>query len=136
MHGGRVLQRRHGQRRQHPPANIGPVVQRRHLGGDDEPSPEVADLEGVSCSSTRSCRAVGYYRGRAALDFALVESYVGSSWSITPVPSPPVGFLYAVSCASSSSCKAVGQHSDTSADTLVESWNGHAWTASRLPALN
>ena len=92
-----------------------------------------AGLDGVSCVSTVFCMAVGYYNGPSQ---PLVESWDGSSWAITPSPSPnddsQNSYLSDVSCTSSTNCVAVGTYWTNSSvvvpQTLVESWNGAAWS--------
>jgi hypothetical protein len=89
-------------------------------------------LDGVSCTSSTSCVAVGSYQPN---DQTLIESWNGSTWSI--VASPNQGTesdLSAVSCTSSTRCVAVGRYSYSSAtQTLVESWNGSTWTVVASP---
>jgi hypothetical protein len=94
------------------------------------PSPNastgVNHLNGVSCVSARSCKAVGTYDNRT-----LIETWSGTSWNIQASPNEGgSGFLNAVSCVSGTSCTAVGYYSgDASVDqTLVESLSGHTWT--------
>ena len=91
-------------------------------------------LDGVSCHRARSCQAVGYYLD-ASLDQnqTLIESWNGTSWSITPSPNNGMGLnmLNGVSCAGASSCQAVGYYLDASLgqyQTLIESWNGTSWS--------
>jgi hypothetical protein len=99
----------------------------------------------VSCTSTASCVATGYHfaPGDAGAQLTLVESWDGSAWSIVPSPSPSGtrNNLQDVSCSSPTSCLAVGWHYDAIGDpgnqqTLVESWNGSAWTVVPSPNLD
>jgi hypothetical protein len=92
---------------------------------------EESILKSVSCVSARACTAVGFTGLKT-----LVESWNGTAWSIVPSPNEgPAGSnddLDSVSCVSVSSCTAVSsfeflRHRDTFR-TLVESWNGTAWT--------
>lgn len=96
------------------------------------PSPAVAYLYGVSCSSATSCKAVGNYAMASGLRRTLVESWNGATWSDVLNPSPGVAYLYGVSCSSPRSCKAVGNYAKSSGlsptDPLVEFWNGTAWS--------
>lgn len=80
-------------------------------------------LNGVSCTSTIACTAVGSYVNAAGVRQALVETWDGNAWSIVPSPSPDAGgdTLQGVACASTTSCVAVG--------SVDETWNGSAWTA-------
>jgi hypothetical protein len=88
--------------------------------------PGGAVLFSVSCPSVTACTAVGH----AGQTFA--ESWNGSTWSI--VPTPNVGgatnVLDGVFCTSATACTAVGDSQGTGspARTLVESWDGTAWT--------
>jgi hypothetical protein len=94
------------------------------------PRPAVGYLYGVSCSSPRSCQAVGDYAGSRGLGQPLVESWDGAAWSVVPVPRPAVGYLYGVSCSSPRSCQAVGDYAGSRGldQPLVESWDGTAWS--------
>ncbi len=95
------------------------------------PSPGTGTLNGVSCTSSTFCMAVG----------AEIESWDGTAWTVVPSPSPSgstsSGF-YGVSCLSSTNCTAVGysyEGTDGSAtyQTLIESWDGAAWTITPSP---
>ena len=66
------------------------------------------------------------------------------TWTISSSPnkggidSYPAGidsYLYAVSCSTATSCKAVGYYENGPRDdfTLIESWNGGAWTIDPSP---
>ncbi|HEX4059880.1 MAG TPA: hypothetical protein VHY58_02570 [Streptosporangiaceae bacterium] len=60
-----------------------------------------------------------------------------TSWTIQPTPTPADGVngqLQAVSCLSAASCTAVGNYeSDAGTVTLVEVWDGSAWTVQTSP---
>jgi hypothetical protein len=103
----------------------------------DPPGASRYTFEGVACTASDSCVAVGYYMV-ATHDHTLVETWNGASWAI--VPSPDVAgdaddVLTSVSCATSSFCTAVGAAAGASPpwETLVEAWNGTAWTISTTP---
>jgi hypothetical protein len=96
-------------------------------------APEHTDgtLAGVSCSSPRSCTAVGQDNHNRTL----IERWNGSSWTRQPSPNVPGGKadeLDAVSCPSSNACTAVGGYYTNEGFTLggilIEQWNGIAWT--------
>jgi len=97
------------------------------------------DLEGVSCSSVSSCKAVGGYLDSHGVIRTLAESWNGHVWSLAP--SPNNGTRHnelghgGVSCVSARSCKAVGFYlnSKNRQQTLVESWNGHVWSLDPSP---
>ena len=85
-------------------------------------------LEGVSCPSSTSCTAVGYAVGGSTL----IESWNGTTWSTAPSPDvagAENSILNGISCTSSSKCMTVGfSYSPSSTETLVESWDGGAWS--------
>ncbi|MGO9973861.1 MAG: hypothetical protein ACLP01_13860 [Solirubrobacteraceae bacterium] len=107
------------------------------------PSPSGAQgisLMGVSCSSPAACIAVGYYQpaGTEQLTLTLAERWDGSSWSILPTPNPSALYsaLDGVSCISATNCVAVGKACSDSCigwETLVERWDGSAWTVETSP---
>ncbi len=78
-------------------------------------------LNGVSCTSSSACTAVGTSNAGT-----LAERWNGTNWHIqaTPNPSQGGGGLSGVSCMSSSACTAVGA---SNAGTLAEQWNGTRW---------
>jgi hypothetical protein len=104
------------------------------------PKPRAADssyLNGVSCSSTTSCFAVGYSQfGSAPYAYkTLVERLVGHQWSIVTSPNPTGSansFLNAVSCRGTS-CFAVGFTRLPHSRTLVEHWAGNSWSIVTSP---
>jgi Ser-Thr-rich glycosyl-phosphatidyl-inositol-anchored membrane family len=92
-------------------------------------------LNSVSCTSSTSCVAVGYYYdGSTSSNQTLVESWNGTAWTIITSPNQPLSnnALTAVSCTSATACTAVGVSVNGSsiAQTLVERWNGTAWSIS------
>lgn len=87
-------------------------------------------LDGVSCSSTKACVAVGSFVNSVDDEFPLVERWNGSKWSIQPVPRT-TGALVSVSCPSRTGCTAVGQDGDE--NPLVERWNGSRWLTQSTP---
>jgi hypothetical protein len=81
-------------------------------------------LNGVSCTNSTNCVAVGSYGNNLNLDQTLVEQWDSTAWSVVPSPDP--GYkdaLDAVSCTSSTNCVAVGRFASGSSmdQTLVES---------------
>jgi RHS repeat-associated protein len=99
-------------------------------------------LSGVSCVSASDCVAVGYYEttsdpsllscttSQGTCD-TLIETWNGSSWSITT--SPNQGSydtnLLSVSCGASTSCVAVGQYFDgTIIHPFAATWSGSGWS--------
>ncbi len=108
-------------------------------------APEVHGvLTAVSCPSPSSCAAVGEYY-HPAPRYALIEHWNGSAWSIVKGP-PPSAHLTAglsgVSCSGVSDCTAVGSSTrivpqpttgPPPVRTLVEHWNGSAWSIVKSP---
>ena len=100
-------------------------------------APKQGAFNGVSCVSAGSCVAVGDYAGNT-----LVESWDGTAWSVVPSPTPgSYGGLSGVECSSARSCVAVGNYSNGTGSgssilprTLVESWNGAAWSVVPSPS--
>jgi len=78
-------------------------------------------LEGVSCTSSTECTAVGS---------SVAERWNGTEWS-PQTPSP--GALDAVSCTSSTACTAVGSEAAFSGGTFAENWNGTTWSVQTTP---
>jgi len=118
-----------------------------------EPPGSVASyLSGVSCIAPSTCVAVGTaryshrkgdsYGGKR--EYTLIEQWNGSKWAIvhSPNPSgPPTDGLAGVACTGPSDCTAVGvggkltpRGSPDRASTLVEHWNGSAWSIVRSPS--
>ncbi len=64
-------------------------------------------LNGVSCTSTSSCTAVGD-EASTSQTFALAERWNGLTWSIQPTPSGLASVLTSVSWTTSQACSAVG----------------------------
>jgi hypothetical protein len=92
-------------------------------------------FNGVSCTSTTSCFAVGS-ESNPFLQ-SLTERWNGTAWAVVPSPDPsPDVQLLAVSCASADYCMAVGTYSTTigsPALNLVETWNGTSWSVAPSP---
>jgi hypothetical protein len=99
-------------------------------------------LTGVSCPSTTSCEAVGFYyvlSGGTFYQRTLAEIWDGASWSIQPTANPAgsgnhlgAGLL-SVSCPSTTTCLAVGTLSDDSSQhPVAEHWDGTQWTLDTL----
>jgi hypothetical protein len=96
-------------------------------------------LLSVSCTTSRSCKAVGQYGDASAgTNRSLTESWNGSTWSVVASPNVGTGVndLLGVSCRRRGTCEAVGLYFDTSVgsfQTLVESWNGVRWSVVTAP---
>lgn len=98
------------------------------------------DLIGLSCTGPTQCIAVGKSGPWASPWQPLVEAWNGSAWTSVASPGAPSGSsgeLDGVSCVSNVRCTAVGQISQPSASTaqtLIESWNGSAWVIVGSPS--
>ncbi|HLH46985.1 MAG TPA: hypothetical protein VKV25_07495, partial [Acidimicrobiales bacterium] len=97
-------------------------------------------LEGVSCSSSADCSAVGDdYNGANAYS-TLAEQWNGTTWARKTIPSPKSAsgtstYLSGVGCAPSAQCEAVGAYANKSNTnvTLGERWNGSSWAMQTTP---
>jgi hypothetical protein len=92
-------------------------------------------LYGVTCTSTSDCWAVGTYWDDDLFQRTLIEHWNGDVWNIVSSPnrglsSPPIDVLVGVGCLSASECWAAGGNDDRNGvgQTLVERWDGTAWT--------
>ena len=97
-------------------------------------------LNGVSCITSSACVSVGYFDDpTSGLAGTLVESSLGSVWSVTTSPDAQVEImnrLMGVSCSSASSCVAAGFYQDNGAGAdhaLIASWNGSVWSIAAVP---
>ena len=98
-------------------------------------------LEGVSCSSSTACIAVGQYRKNSEPEnkhLSFAERWNGIEWLLESTPSPAgvtQSWLGAVSCSSSTACTAVGEYENSSRRkvTLVDRWNGTEWALQSTP---
>jgi hypothetical protein len=92
-----------------------------------------SSLSDVSCTSSTSCVAVGWFERNGQPRQSLAEVYNGSSWTAMTTANP-VNFsgseLLGVSCDSSTRCMAVGDYSDNSfvRHSLAESLSTSTWT--------
>lgn len=97
-------------------------------------------FESVSCTSTSSCMAVGYYQNTAGTYFALAAHWNGTEWKIQATPEPTGtldSLLDGASCTSASTCTAVGYYENSSGVIVPfgEHWNGTAWTLQTIPTV-
>jgi hypothetical protein len=101
------------------------------------PSPGSEDnqLLGIDCTSTSSCTAVGFSADSVETDQALIETWNGIAWALTPTPTvaaPTV--LGSVSCGQPGQCVAVGDsRTGQSFQNLVETLNRGTWSLTRSP---
>jgi PKD repeat protein len=90
-------------------------------------------LEGVLCTSSTECTAVGSFKDSSGIEETLAERWNGSKWEEQSIPNPSGATkseLLAVSCTSSAACTAVGSFKNGSGveETLAERWDGSGWT--------
>jgi hypothetical protein len=95
-----------------------------------------AFLSGVSCSTPRSCTAVGFANRAGGVSVPFAEGWNGSRWGVQRVPAPAAATsvrLAGVSCGSTRSCTAVGSFTIVTGIEimLAEHWNGERWTVER-----
>lgn len=92
-----------------------------------------ARLSGVSCYSSTTCSAVGFYQS-SYHSWPLAERWNGSTWAQQSTPTPyEEGVLEGVSCPSATVCTAAGSAYNTSTfdhgwRSLVERWAGSTWS--------
>jgi hypothetical protein len=97
-----------------------------------------AALNGITCTSSSACMAVGQYTDGSNVDHALAEEWDGTSWTLRRVPDPASGtdpVLLDVGCSSSSACEAVGYYSSSTPSLvpLAAGWNGSTWGLQSVP---
>src|SRR5205814_1497739 len=96
-------------------------------------------LNAITCASVSDCWAVGTATNDGNFFQTLIAHWDGAAWRI--VTSPDTGLtdddqLFDVACASASDCWAVGSsrpYTDIVYQTLIEHWNGTAWTIIASP---
>ncbi len=93
---------------------------------------------GVSCTGTNNCVAVGTYANGPLESPVLAESWNGSAWTVVPGPttgSVAFNVLFGVSCTGPNNCVGVGTYDNGMGSdlTLIELWNGTAWTTVSSP---
>jgi hypothetical protein len=90
-------------------------------------TPKGSVLIGVSCVSRTSCTAVG----RTGTSTALIETWNGRAWSVSPSAKLRAGTSYfnSVDCVSARSCWAIG----VARNNLFEHWNGRSWQVLSAP---
>jgi hypothetical protein len=95
-------------------------------------------LDGVACSSSTNCEAVGYSESGSGSSVTLAERWNGTQWALQTTPNPAgaiASTLHAVACSSSTHCEAVGSYNNSSdvLVTLAEVWNGTKWAVQATP---
>jgi hypothetical protein len=93
-----------------------------------------SELNGVSCPTSTSCNAVGFYRDGSSVEHALAQTWNGTSWSNRTVSDPSGGqapALSGISCTSATFCEAVGSYTNSTnlnVEKLAAGFNGSAWS--------
>jgi hypothetical protein len=101
-------------------------------------TPESVAFTDVSCSSPRSCTAIGYLSSQPPRPVA--ERWNGRTWSLQRIPVPPNGFfagdpasdLSSVSCPSAGECFAVVGQAWEGEHGFIARWV-HAWVIQQSP---
>lgn len=88
-------------------------------------------LNGVSCVNAGNCWAVGLRNSTGNPAVVEAVQWNGSSWAADTTSD--AGQLRGVSCVDTSHCWAVGQNGSSPTNTLIEAWNGTAWSAQTSP---
>jgi hypothetical protein len=101
------------------------------------PGPNLNELSGVAATSPRNAWAVG----TSSVGRTLIEHWNGKAWKIQASPNPggatPFNQLSGVAATSATKAWAVGEYYQTAPPmwrTLVEHWDGKAWTVQASPA--
>jgi len=111
-------------------------------GGLRVPEPGIASvLQGVACTSSANCWAVGSYSPASEIDLNEVLHWNGSAWAQVPVPSPggsafgDISDVLAVRCFMASDCWAVGvyQPNGGAQHNQALHWNGTKWSVVPTP---
>jgi hypothetical protein len=105
-------------------------------------SPGVSSLAAVTARSPSDAWAVGYYLTSNIIEpffqQTLIEHWNGKTWLQAPSPSPGPAdsALLGVAAVSPTSAWAVGTYTDVQGydQTLIEHWNGKAWTQVPSPS--
>ncbi|MFZ0668208.1 MAG: hypothetical protein WAM97_20845, partial [Acidimicrobiales bacterium] len=89
-------------------------------------------LTGVSCSNASFCEAVGRMGSDAGV-FTVIDRWNGTEWTEPGNGAVRSAQLSGVSCVNQTTCVAVG-YSEVNVDqTLIESWDGTAWSQTSSP---
>jgi hypothetical protein len=102
----------------------------RKVGIPGELNPNSDVLDGISCSSTRFCMAVGQIGSRL-----YAVAWNGTKWRVVPVAKNRVQEFDGVSCTAANACTAVGASPGGGELGLVERWDGHSWRVQRTPVV-
>ena len=94
-------------------------------------------MNGVTCTSTTFCMAVGSSSDNVNPGQTLTAKWNGTSWTITKSPntsSVQDNELSAVSCTSASLCMSGGYHTGSTDNDqlLAQKWNGTSWSKTTI----
>ena len=94
-------------------------------------------FDGISCSSSTACIAVGYDKNSSGTEVTLAERWNGTEWTIQSTPNPTgatMSTLQGISCLLSE-CTATGSYKNSSGTVvgLAERWNGTEWSIQSTP---
>lgn len=110
--------------------------------GQQTPDPsgaQLTQLQGIACTSSTYCLAVGDYTTATNKEVTLAESWNGKTWSVQPTPAPAgaiASSLTSISCVTAGICHAVGDYANGAGTefTLSETWNGRSWAVQPTPS--
>lgn len=89
---------------------------------------EAAYLNGVSCSSSTSCIAVGRYIYERTSASGFSDSWNGTEWK--EISKPTLNYPFAVSCLSATACYAAGATIKAGVPfDAIAVWNGEKWSS-------
>lgn len=95
-------------------------------------------LTGLSCASTSSCEAVGYYQTTSNVEVTLAEAWNGTTWSLQSTPSlsgAAASAFGGVSCPTTTQCTAAGDEVGSAGEvSLAEAGNGQRWSTQATPS--
>ena len=96
-----------------------------------------AEFSSISCASSTSCTAVGWFVDTANVVEPFAETLAAGSWSGSELPLPEGGTnagMDSVSCPDTSTCVAVGEYTDDHMDLPdVETLSDGVWTQATPP---
>jgi hypothetical protein len=105
----------------------------------DPQAPDGSSLDGVACTASASCEAVGTYSyaGMPFRDSVFAMGWNGRKWGLQDQPNPgqlPKVYEFAVACSEPDACTSVGTWNDTGRyHALAERWDGTSWSRQRAP---
>jgi hypothetical protein len=110
-----------------------------HLQFPPTPPLQGGLMQGIDCTNTTNCLAVGFSIDASAIEHLLAERWDGKSWQIlsTRTPTSADNSRFAgVACATLKDCMAAGYYVDASTGafrSLVEHWDGTVWKIEPTP---